>query len=113
MDKNELKQILREQFEPLENATQKKLAYLQSDNVFTMNNNDLEAEEIPVTDSSLENAFSNFSVAEPLPAYEEPKEADVNIARDVSDIKKHKQNIAARIAAMKGFSMPEDYLGNK
>lgn len=113
MDKNELKQILHEQFEPLEKAVQKKLDYLQSDSVFALDSGDLETDEKPTTDTSLEDAFSYFAAPKPVSAYEVPKVVDSNVTRDMSNIRERKQNIAARIAAMRGISMPGDYLNHK
>ena len=113
MDKDELKKILHEQFEPIELAAKRKLMYLQSDNVFLDAANEEDTEEKPVTDSSLEDAFSYFSAPQPVSAYEEPKETGDNTMRDMSGIRERKQNIAARIAAIKGLSMPGDYLSNK
>lgn len=113
MDKDELKQILREQFEPFEKAVQKKLEYLQSDNVFADMASDYYS-NAPVTDSSLEDAFDYFSEAKPIPAYREPQEnIDSAEPRNMASISERKQNIAARIAAMRGISMPGDYIDDK
>ena len=124
MDKAELKRTLHEQFVPFDMAVQNKLEYLQSDDVFNVNDyaayNDNSA-----GDDSLENAFGSMYVAPTPPVYQAPAPEEVkrmqeapqptyagNSAPTQSSISEHKQNIAAKIAALRGISMPGDYLRN-
>ena len=122
MDKAEIKRLLREQTEPLSQAVTKKLAYLQSDDVFT----DTANAPVSLNDNSLMNAFSETASPTAVPAYTQPKAqdfyaglqsatapqyADAQPSQD--SIEEHKQNIAAKIAALRGISMPGDYLRKK
>lgn len=126
MDRAELKKTLHEQFEPLETAVQKKLEYLQSDNVFSVDaytgNDDFGSME----DDSLANAFGSTMSAQTAPVYQNHIQETMQQIQSVSQpkyasetptassIATHKQNIAAKIAALRGISMPGDYLsGNK
>ncbi len=123
MDNTEIKRILREQVEPLDRAVSKKLAYLQSDEVFT---DDMAEEQIPQNDDSLLSAFSMTSQPAPVPQYKHPEIKEVvnntqtnyrprYIEKEPTSqsIEDHQQNIAAKIAALRGISMPGDYLRNK
>lgn len=122
MDKAEIKRLLREQTEPLSQAVAKKLAYLQSDDVFT----DTADAPVSLNDESLMNAFSETASPTVVPSYTQPKAqefytdpqsvitpkyADATPSPD--RIEEHKQNIAAKIAALRGISMPGDYLRKK
>lgn len=123
MDNTEIKRILREQAEPLDRAVSKKLAYLQSDEVFT---DGIDEEQIPQNDDSLLSAFLMTSQPASVPQYkhQEIKEVVNNAQPNYrpryieqeptsQSIEDHQQNIAAKIAALRGISMPGDYLRNK
>ncbi|MBQ9270834.1 MAG: hypothetical protein IJ218_01020 [Alphaproteobacteria bacterium] len=125
MDKAELKQILRAQIEPLDIAAKRKLAYLQSDDVFTDTPETYESITDSLTDTSLADAFASTISAHPEPAYQPQTQAYRNNANthkvpqyatsnpSAETIASHKQNIAAKIAALRGISMPGDYLSKK
>ena len=121
MDKSEIKKLLKEQVEPMDLAVGKKLAYLQSDEVFTDT-----IEHVSLGDDSLMNAFSSESKPTSIPTYSQPKAqefyTEVKSAitpkyaeqePSSSSIEERKQNIAAKIAALRGISMPGDYLHKK
>lgn len=125
MDKAKLKQTLKEQHTPLLQSIQQKLTYLQSENVF--NAGYYSAPKISSSeDDSLLNAFtsSNNNVSA-IPAYQAPSPAAVQQMQQapqpkpVSDTQNSAsnsasaQNMAARIAALRGISMPGDYLRKK
>ena len=116
MDKDELKRILHEQFEPLQTAVQKKLDYLQSDNVFADDTYRSVIEDNPMGDDSLANAFNSNTTAQPIPAYKPTLDDEYNTysapkaSPERSQLEEHKHNIAARIAALRGISMPGDYI---
>ncbi|MEE6207911.1 MAG: hypothetical protein VZR95_07655 [Alphaproteobacteria bacterium] len=118
MDDSFLRRTLHEQCEPLDLAVQKKLEYLKSDDVFSLENY---TEEKPVeTEMSVEDAFAAFTSAQPNNIAEK-KPAGLNSVASkpfieikveeatAETINTHKQNIAARIAALRGISMPGDY----
>lgn len=122
MDKFELKELLKAQTEPMAQAVEKKLAYLRSDEVFT----DEEFQQNSQNDNSLLDAFSEATATPYIHQYQQPtaKEIASNarngmFARQIENedfeqnIEKHNQNIAAKIAALRGISMPGDYLRNK
>lgn len=123
MNRDELKQTLTEQFEPFGSAVRKKLAYLQSNDVFT--DYDEDAYSQPSSEYlSVEDAFSTFADAKPYDIEDtKPKALNNGAYKPVSTIKveqpttetiqSHKQNIAAKIAALRGVSMPGDYLNKK
>lgn len=120
MDKEELKQILHEQFEPLAAAVEKKLAYLQSDNVFSDEIYGAEENAADmVGDNSLMNAFGAVQNTSPVPyqaslATDAPMSAEhAEIQRNKENIDERRQNIAARIASLRGISMPGDYILRK
>ena len=121
MDRAEIKQLLKDQAEPLSQAVAKKLAYLQSDDVFT----DTE-EPTSLNDDSLMNAFAETTAPTEIPAYTQPKAREFYIDpqtvakpkyadSEPSDrsMEEHQQNIAAKIAALRGISLPGDYLRKK
>lgn len=118
MDNNVLKQTLREQAEPLDAAVQKKLEYLQSDDVFSLDN----AYQQP--EMSVEEAFQTFASAQPQQPEIRPQKLNTvdpqqqavpspfgQVSQDTMNA--HKQNIAARIAALRGISLPGDYAMKK
>lgn len=119
MDKAEIKKILKEQFEPMDNAVKRKLKYLQSDDVFT------EEYATDESDISLMNAFGENMISIASPLYPQPsarefyqsskeKTEPKYVSEPTSQsIDEHKQNIAAKIAALRGISMPGDYLKRK
>lgn len=124
MHREELKQTLVNQFEPMNDAVQKKLAYLQSEDIFTDYMDDYSSQYSGMDNLSVEDAFETFAGARSHPA-EEVKPRALN---DVSykptstlkveqatpeTIQSHKQNIAAKIAALRGISVPGDYLDKK
>lgn len=118
MDKVELKKVLHEQFAPMTEAVQRKLEYLQSEEVFTDNpyypfENDNEG------DSELLSAFGgNTNVQPPRPAQSpapaaSPRAIPVSPAGQSAAAPAQPQNMAARIAALRGISMPGDYLARQ
>ena len=126
MDKLELKRVLHEQFVPLQQATQQKLAYLQSDEVFLDNPNILpQSKQSELSDDSLANAFMATNTPHTVSAYSQPNIDDYNRMQAAPNpqyiseqptqqsIQTSKQNLAARIAALRGISLPGDYLRNK
>lgn len=128
MDSNFLKKTLHEQTEPLDIAVQKKLAYLKSDDVFTLETNSYIDDSVydgaDDNDMSIEDAFATFASAQPHNTAD-TKPAGLNkiASKPLNEIKEeqataetinaHKQNIAARIAALRGISMPGDYILKK
>lgn len=122
MDREELKQTLHDQFEPFDLAVQKKLEYLQSDDVFGADtygeyNNGALSE-----DDSLTNAFNATISPQSAPVYQNQVQETMRQIQSTSQprytaeaptadsIASHKQNIAAKIAALRGISMPGDYI---
>ena len=120
MDKAEIKKLLKEQIEPMDCAVKRKLEYLQSDDVFTEEYTTKVQDDI-----SLMNAFSENMPSINAPVYSQPSAREFyqsNQSRPepkyVSEptsqsINEHKQNIAAKIAALRGMSMAGDYLKRK
>lgn len=121
MDKPEIKRLLREQVEPMSQAVAKKLAYLQSDDVFTEPGTQVSQE-----DNSLLEAFSGSAQPTSVSSYSQmsarefyqnqqsvPQPKYLGNAPTQHTIEEHKQNIAAKIAALRGISMPGDYLRQK
>lgn len=120
MDKTEIKKLLKEQVEPMDNAVKRKLEYLQSDDVFMEEYATKEQGDV-----SLINAFSENMPSINVPSYPqssarefyqtaqnrpEPKYISEPTSQSIDT---HKQNIAARIAALRGMSMAGDYLKRK
>lgn len=113
MDNNVLKQTLRDQFEPLAAAVQRKLEYLKSDDVFSLDNVYQQPE------MSVEEAFQAFASAQPQQPEERPQKLNTAVPQQTASsplgqaseeaMNAHKQNIAARIAALRGISLPGDY----
>ncbi|MBR6356182.1 MAG: hypothetical protein IKR92_04940 [Alphaproteobacteria bacterium] len=124
MDKSELKQTLHDQFVPLEKAVENKLNYLQSDDVFNTENYAAYTDNLG-EDDSLENAFNAAVSAPAKPMYQAPSPEEMRQMQQApqpsyaegtptqDSISSHKQNMAARIAALRGISMPGDYLRGK
>ena len=126
MDKSELKKALHSQFVPIEKAVTDKLRYLQSDDVF---NTDSYASYTGTgnsgLDDSLESAFSSTTSTPIPPMYQAPAPEEIRQMQHAPEpsyageaptpdsIANHKQNMAARIAALRGISMPGDYLRGK
>ncbi len=119
MDRNELKRTLHEQFIPMREAVQKKLEYLQSDDVFTDSPYSIEDDDVNMEDDDLMNAFGGSGSTQPPAAprqqppaagYQATQQAAAQGAPEASS---PAQNMAARIAALRGISMPGDYLRRK
>lgn len=121
MDKPEVKKLLREQVEPMNQAVAKKLAYLQSDDVFTE-----PTAQVSQDDNSLLEAFSGSAQPASISSYGQmsakefyqnqqsvPQPKYLGDTPTQNTIEEHKQNIAAKIAALRGISMPGDYLRQK
>ena len=127
MDKFEIKRVLHEQFVPMELATQQKLEYLQSDEVFTDNSYipQTPIHSAEIGDDSLANAFMENGNTRAAPVYNQPPMDDYNRMQAAPEpqyissqptaqsINTSKQNLAAKIAALRGISMPGDYLRRK
>lgn len=126
MDKSELKRVLHNQFEPLERAAMSKLSYLQSDDVFSADSYSAYAElDSFGSDDSLENAFNETLSPPTPPMYQAPAPEEIQHIKQApqpsyagatpspDSIATHKQNMAAKIAALRGISMPGDYLRTK
>lgn len=129
MDKTELKRVLLQQFIPMDDAVRKKLDYLQSDDVFTDSpyaiSEDMLTENEPT--DSLMDAFNSVGVTtKPQPSVVQPQTASrpqpttnsynhpaASAQTPEAPIASVKQNMAARIAALRGISMPGDYLRRK
>lgn len=120
MNKSEIKKILQEQSEPMDKAIERKLAYLQSDDFAG------DAEQLLQTDDSLLNAFSTKINKPNVLKYEQPSVRKLHqdtlsrpepryVTQEPTEdaIQEHKQNIAAKIAALRGISSPGDYLRRK
>ena len=118
MNNNVLKQTLREQSEPLAVAVQRKLEYLQSDDVFSLDNVYQQPE------MSVEEAFQAFASAQPQQPENPPQMLNTVVPQQQTTpsplgqaseetMNAHKQNIAARIAALRGISLPGDYAMKK
>lgn len=103
MDRNELKQTLLEQVEPMDEAVQKKLAYLNSDDVFT--NQDLMPEPEDVLGELL---MQENMAPQPLKKNAEPTDTADKIAM-------HKHSLVEKIAALRGISsaVPNEYINRK
>ena len=122
MDREELKQTLYDQFEPLEVAVQKKLEYLQGDDVFSIDNYAEYSDGALSEDDSLTNAFNTTISPQSAPMYQNQVQETMREIQSTSQpryaaeqptadsIASHKQNIAAKIAALRGISMPGDYI---
>ena len=122
MDKLELKRVLHEQFVPLQQATQQKLAYLQSDEVFMDTPYAVPNKTSELQDDTLANAFAAGNIARNVPVYSQPSMEDFNRMQATpspqyvseqptqQSIQTSKQNLAAKIAALRGISLPGDYL---
>ncbi|MBQ8670996.1 MAG: hypothetical protein IJ525_00565 [Alphaproteobacteria bacterium] len=154
MDKQELKKALQEQCEPFAESVRKKIEYLQSDEVFSVDEQD---DFLPEEDLSLEAAFDLAMLNEPnVVKYDDPlsgarnqpmerrgstysapaaskqsttpesssvfdmfKENNiptsvyVNTTPTQQSIKENRQSIAAKIAALRGISVPDNYLNKK
>ncbi|MBR1841043.1 MAG: hypothetical protein IJ778_02825 [Alphaproteobacteria bacterium] len=124
MHREELKQTLVNQFEPMNDAVQKKLAYLQSDDVFADYDENAYSQYSSSENMSVEDAFTAFVDNRVDNKNEEtPRALNNGAYKPVSSIKveqataetiqSHKQNIAAKIAALRGISSPGDYLDKK
>ncbi|MBR1600488.1 MAG: hypothetical protein IJ677_02795 [Alphaproteobacteria bacterium] len=120
MNKSEVKRLLKEQAEPMKEAIRRKLEYLQSDDVFTE-----KGENAAKDDNSLMEAFSEVEL-NVVPSYTQPSARELYQLDQTTpqpqyasqpptpqSIDEHKQNIAAKIAALRGISMPGDYLRKK
>lgn len=94
MDRNKLKQILKEQAEPIDEAVQKKLAYLNGDDFFA-------TDEDVSTDAFTELLMENNT---PQRMVEPTATAD--------KIAVHKQSLAEKIAVLRGISsaVPSGYM---
>ena len=120
MNKSEIKRILIEQTEPMDTAVERKLAYLRSDDFAG------DTEQLLQSDDSLLNAFS-IKINKPnVLKYEQPSIRELHqntlskpepkyVTQGPTEetIQEHKQNLAARIAALRGISSPGDYLRRK
>ena len=122
MDRNELKQTLREQFAPMDEAVQKKLDYLQSDDVFTDNPYMQDDGGDELGDDSLMSAFGatgNSAAPQviqqpPIAGYTpSPAAAAPQPSAGQTPAASGSQSMAARIAALRGISMPGDYIKRK
>jgi len=138
MDKQELKKTLREQCAPFAESVRKKIEYLQGDDVFLAEEDNLQEEK----DLSLEEAFDMAMLSEPsMTSFEDPlsgalmrpsvserpltspsmpdfhlspsTESSGDIAARQQNIQERKQNIAAKIAALRGISVPSAYINKK
>lgn len=110
MDKNELKRVLHEQFAPIAEAVQRKLAYLQSEDVFTDNPYPFESDgDSNNDDSALMSAFGGTSnIAPSVPSAATPRAISIPSAGNSEPAAPAQpQNMAARIAALRGISMPD------
>lgn len=91
-------QILREQAVSMDTAVAKKLSFLQSDEAFE--NNYLQN----VKYDGYREAFNNGE----KPKIPLSKSVNQPTCQHLND--EHKQNISARLAALRGLSMPGDYI---
>ena len=117
MNRSEIKQILQEQSGTFDEAVKQKMVYLQSDDVFTIDENIYEAANNE-QDNSLEDAF-NSNTTQP-PKYNRPEPENVASGNFVPQsinrsytVEEYRQNIAAKIAALRGLSLPGDYMRRK
>lgn len=121
MNKEILKKILKEQWEPLDTAVEKKLNYLQSDDVFDSSHDNDAGYDDSLLAAFGENvkptAIGDYNQIYTKEQYEEvrntaqPKYVDQPPSQ--YSIDEHKRNISARIAALRGLSMPGDYIAKK
>ena len=115
MNRQYLKQTLKDQVVPFDLAVKNKLAYLNSDDVFKNDENN--AIEMP--DSKIEDAFDAFY--KDNNDYVSPEPKNLNIAHsnmtstqeNQQSIQNNYQSISAKIAALRGISLPGDYLHKK
>jgi hypothetical protein len=124
MDRAELKHTLHEQFVPFEQAVANKLEYLQGDNVFAVDEEPIN-QISEIGDDSLEKAFNMTLGLADVPIYKDltvqdvkkmqvaPQPQNLPESPNQDNIAAQKQNIAAKIAALRGISMPGDYLRKK
>lgn len=121
MDRNELKRTLHEQFAPMDEAVQKKLDYLQSDDVFMDNPYVQDDDESEIGDDSLMSAFGATGNSQPTQTFTQPPIAGYTPQPTTAPRQpagqapaaSGSQSMAARIAALRGISMPGDYLKRK
>jgi len=117
MTRNEVKQLLQEQILSFDEAVKQKMAYLQSDDVFAIDENIYDTNN-KEQDNSLENAF-NSQMVQPL-KYNQPKSENDKTNNFVPQsinhsytVEEYRKNIAAKIAALRGLSLPGDYMRKK
>ena len=122
MNKELLKKLLRDQFEPMSVAVSEKLAYLQSDDVFTDKSAavyGMEDSQQPDEDEMISKAFAFSEKVNELSA--NPVEPTIMPAKPVensepaapmSENSKHRL-IAEKIAALRGISIDSDYYKRK
>ena len=121
MNKEDLKEILTAQVKPIEEAVRQKLEYLQSDMVFEIipadnqTSEDVNTDEI--SDTSLADAFAQLSdtsaheYAIPQQASSDTKYKSPLI--NEKTLEERKRDIAEKIAALRGLSLPGSYLRKK
>lgn len=125
MDNAVLKKTLYDQFEPLDVAVQKKLDYLNSDDVFAIETNSFDDLTDEEQNLSIEDAFSAFASAQPhntvdtvspglnrVPTRPTTSATSAQSTQPTEEktVDTSKQSLAARIAALRGISMSGDYL---
>ena len=131
MNKEELKNALREQYEPLNEAVNRKLTEFVHDcdltEDFADENDDMENAEDDNFDSSLSSAFQNNNEPYSAPDYQDhninelvdnyghpsPEPQYIGERPTQQSISEHRDNMSARIAFLRGISLPGDYLQKK
>lgn len=121
MNKAEVIKIIKEQAEPMNEAVARKLDRLQSDEVFndkfllnTKQEDNLLAAFNEVIRSNTVNDYSpdyNNKSSENTFNEPMPKQEGFPVPPQSGDA--HKKNLAARLAALRGLSMPGDYITRK
>lgn len=120
MNRSELKKTLFEQHEALDRAVLNKLAELQNDSDLN-DESDIQSDDF---DSSLVSAFNHSEADTIQPSYNDAEITNtfdyysksgtqpryIGEAPTEQSIQQHKENISAKIAALRGLSLPGEYL---
>lgn len=131
MNRDELKQTLAQQAASMEEDVFKKLHYLMSDDVFSDNGNADYIDDADALQYAFQEQLASDMDFEPTNDIDIlPGDYDYTASQNVSDtqsvtitaptdenltdiIEDRKQNVAAKIAALRGISLPGDYLKKK
>ena len=119
MDRDFLKKMLRDQSEPLDAAAKRKLAYLESDDVFSETSEDVNSGSLSDTDISamFSNAFATSASPQSSQSVSTSAVQLTHAAGKNTDTAKttpsRHQVIADKIAALRGMVVDTDYMRRK